>query len=239
MNDVPHASWAQVYDLAYERIYGSRYRQLTETTLQVIAGLCPEPARIVDFGAGTGRLSIPLAKGGHEVVAVEPCAEMLEQLVSKASGARITTARCSMADFETSKPADFALCVFTVLLYLLDEDDLRKSLANARRCLKDGGCMLVDVASSALFQGFEAGDELLTRRVSIQPSGDNRFLYEERLTLSDSNGGVSRFEDRFTIRLWEPDAVLSAARLVGFKMEGDLSAEFAGSGSRYFLLVAI
>ncbi len=239
MNPVPHSSWAKVYDLAYERTFGSLYRQLTESTLQAISRLYPKPARIVDFGAGTGRLSIPLARAGHEVIAVDPCAEMLEQLLGKADGVEIATAHCTMADFETSTPADLALGVFTVLLYLLEEDDLRQSLTAARRALKGGGGMLVDVASSALFRGFEAGDDRLTRRVSISASGENRFIYEEDLTLANPDGSLSRFEDRFTIRLWKPEEVLAASQASGFTMENDLSDDFAGSGSRYFLLRAV
>ncbi len=81
----PHSSWADVYDLAYERSFGEFYSELTDATVQFIAGIIEPPARIVDFGAGTGRLSVPLAKLGFRVTAVDPCLEMLRQLLQKSS----------------------------------------------------------------------------------------------------------------------------------------------------------
>ena len=68
-----HDSWADDYDCAYKLQYqeGCRYQQFTDQTLDVIRQLEAPPARIVDFGAGTGRLAIPLARMGYRVTAVE------------------------------------------------------------------------------------------------------------------------------------------------------------------------
>lgn len=239
MNTIPHASWAEVYDLAYERTFGALYAQLTTATLDVIGGLYPEPVRIIDYGAGTGRLAIPLARVGHDVVAVDPCPAMLEQLVKKAPELGVVTACSSMSDFASSRPADFALGVFTVLLYILDEKELLASFSSARRALKRGGRMLVDVATPALFYGFERSDDVLTRRVTICPADTDRFHYEEYVSLRNPDGSETRFEDKFMIRRWGKDLVLNTARNAGFEVDSDLSDEFAGSGSNYFLLAAV
>jgi SAM-dependent methyltransferase len=236
MNRTPHASWAEVYDLAYERSFGPLYRQLTDLTLRVISELCDSPSHIIDFGAGTGRLAIPLAREGHKLVAVDPCEAMLEQLRKKANGVEIVTECCSMSDFRSSKPADLALGVFTVLLYIQEEQELFESLSAVRSALKDGGRMLVDVATSALFHGFEMSDGLLTRQVTIQSCGADRYLYRESLDLKNPDGGVTRYDDEFVIRRWAADEILEIARACGIVIERDLSAEFAGSGSQYFLL---
>jgi SAM-dependent methyltransferase len=41
---------------------------------------------VVDVGAGSGRLTVPLARLGHRVTAVEPAASMAEELRSAAAG---------------------------------------------------------------------------------------------------------------------------------------------------------
>lgn len=83
VNRNPHSSWADVYVLAYDRSFGEFYNRLTVAIIQVITDrICPGGS-IVDFGAGTGRLSIPLADKGFEVTAVDPCWEMLCQLEQK------------------------------------------------------------------------------------------------------------------------------------------------------------
>lgn len=38
MNDLPYASWAEVYDFVCEQSFGDFYREFTVETLQVIAG---------------------------------------------------------------------------------------------------------------------------------------------------------------------------------------------------------
>jgi 2-polyprenyl-3-methyl-5-hydroxy-6-metoxy-1,4-benzoquinol methylase len=77
MSAQPHSTWADVYDLAYERSFGDFYSQLTQATIQLVEEIVNPPAMVVDFGAGTGRLSIPLAELGFEITAVDPCLEML------------------------------------------------------------------------------------------------------------------------------------------------------------------
>jgi ubiquinone/menaquinone biosynthesis C-methylase UbiE len=67
------ASFARVAD-AYERARPGY-------PLAAVRWLAGEPPRdVVDLGAGTGKLTRSLAALGHRVVAVEPLAEMLEQL---------------------------------------------------------------------------------------------------------------------------------------------------------------
>ncbi|HIA63571.1 MAG TPA: class I SAM-dependent methyltransferase [Planctomycetaceae bacterium] len=80
---IPHDSWAEAYDVAYEQSFGDFYESLTTTTLGLVLGTILPPVRIVDFGAGTGRLSIPLAGHGFQMDAVDPSVGMLDQLRAK------------------------------------------------------------------------------------------------------------------------------------------------------------
>ncbi len=151
--NVPHASWADGYDRLYEKSFGSFYRHLTDLTLEVILTQTRPGDRVVDFGAGTGRLAIPLSRQGRQVTAVEPCVEMLEQLQGKDSERLVHVHPCRMADFQSSMQHDFACCVFTVLLYLLDDEQLSASLKAAAASLRPGGRLLLDVPASSLFHG--------------------------------------------------------------------------------------
>jgi 2-polyprenyl-3-methyl-5-hydroxy-6-metoxy-1,4-benzoquinol methylase len=83
---MPHDSWADYYDLVFSDID----RDYTKLTLDTIKSILPDGGTIIDFGAGTGRISIPLAKNGYSVTAIEQ---------SKRNGARygcqVNTARCT------------------------------------------------------------------------------------------------------------------------------------------------
>jgi hypothetical protein len=53
-----HDNWGSLYDYVYEQTYGDFYRDLTVETLDQINQILSS-GTIIDYGAGTGRLSIP------------------------------------------------------------------------------------------------------------------------------------------------------------------------------------
>ena len=62
-----HDNWGSLYDHVYEQTYGDFYRDLTVETLDQINQILPS-GTIIDYGAGTGRLSIPLSNQGFKVI---------------------------------------------------------------------------------------------------------------------------------------------------------------------------
>ena len=66
----PHDSWAIFYDFVYQKTFGNFYNSLTDETLKVINNIIPY-GTIIDFGAGTGRMTIPLKNQDCEMIAVK------------------------------------------------------------------------------------------------------------------------------------------------------------------------
>jgi len=229
----PHASWADVYDLAYEESFGDFYNSLTETTVEQIKDIVESPARIVDFGAGTGRLSIPLASCGYDVLAVEPSVAMLSQMHKKPGGEAIPGFTGRMQDFQTDTLFDMAICVFTVLIYLLDEESLRRSLKAAYVALRPGGYLLFDVPSREIFNSFKCNTSLIKRNVIVKPRHDDIYSYEENTTLT-RDGDQTLYTDSFKIRYWDIGKVHQFLTEIGFHSIDDLTAVFVGTGSQCF-----
>ena len=232
----PHSSWAKHYDEAYRRSFGEYYDALTEATVECIGSIQPPPARVIDFGAGTGRLALPLARAGYTVVAVDQCAEMLSILRSKAEteSLAIQTVCCRMEDKFQSPPFDLALCVFTVVLYLLDEAALTASFERAAAMLRPGGGLLFDIPSKHLFHSYSRTAPDFVREVRVIPETDELFRYEENIRVLDGNRWEN-YTDSFQIRLWERTEIFNALERAGFVVEKDLSTQFTGSGAHYFL----
>lgn len=62
---MPHDTWADYYDLAYEAQYGQYYKTFTKSSLDLVNRLCAgQKWSVLDIGAGTGRLAISLARPG-------------------------------------------------------------------------------------------------------------------------------------------------------------------------------
>lgn len=232
----PHSSWADVYDLVYEHSFRNFYHELTNVTLSVIEDRVNSNSRIVDFGAGTGRLSIPLSKKGFDVVAVDPCEEMLAQLKQKQQNGKLQTICLKMENFTTDDKFDVALCVFTVLLYLLDEKSLLKALSAAYQSLNPGGILLIDIPSEGIFHGYSYNEDALERSVSIAEQGENIYKYSELIKIESGDGEEQCYQDEFTIRYWPKETVLENLYGVGFSLEEDLFEMFSGTGSNYFIM---
>ena len=102
-----HDSWAKVYDSAYKESFGRFYKEFTELTLKVIQEETAQGLKVIDFGAGTGRLSYPLSELGFDVTAVDSSLEMLKELKSKDIKKRINTHNEFIQDFITNERYDF------------------------------------------------------------------------------------------------------------------------------------
>ncbi|NYJ06456.1 class I SAM-dependent methyltransferase [Petropleomorpha daqingensis] len=109
--------------------------------------------RVLDLGAGTGRIADPLVALGHDVLAVDSSAEML---------AAVRSARTHRARIED---LDLAECFDVVLLagHLVNTPDaaLRRALlSTAARHLADGGRVLLQWHEPAWFDRLSPGARL-------------------------------------------------------------------------------
>ena len=228
-----HNSWAKVYDRAYKESFGAFYKELTECTLQVIKEEFAECLKVIDFGAGTGRLSFPLSQLGYKVTAVDASEEMLKELQKKDIEKKINIKSAFMQHFTTEERYDASLCVFSVLIYLTDEKSLNQALFNLKDCLNPGGLVLMDIPLPTAFRDLTYKSETLHRNVIIEKHSDV-FTYRESIDVLNENNWKN-YNDEFKIRCWQSEIVLNKMKELGFVIKKDLSKKFLGSGALYYL----
>lgn len=230
----PHDGWAQHYDAVMEESFGIELHRLTARSLDTVRQLVSPPAAIVDFGAGTGRIAIPLARVGFEVTAVDPAPAMLNRLGDKASQLSIDRVYCDMASFRTGRRFDLALCVFSVIAHMLDHEALTASCAAAAAALRPGGLFLVDLPEKSVFESFDIETDDLIRCVEIEPIDRVRYRYNERGALTRGEQ-TWNYEDAHSLRRWDRDDLTWAMQRCGFELAGDYSDDFAPWGASYLL----
>ena len=112
--------------------------------------------RVLEVGCGTGRISIPLARAGHQIVGLDCSARMLAQCRDKLANEspavrdRVTLYEGDARDFQVASPAsgpdfDLAVAPFRTMQHLITVPDQLRCLAAIRRHLAPGGQLVFDV----------------------------------------------------------------------------------------------
>ena len=237
----PHDNSARFYDCIYEKRFGARLNQLTETNLQQIQQLIPRGGKIVDFGAGTGRLSIPLAKLGYEVQAIDISQKMLDVLVEKANKEKLNIQTFNGIR-HTDWSKDMVVAVFTVLAYILDEENMSIFLKLMYDSLKPGGYFMFDLVkkvpyeTSCRINNCVVIDKNIDNysdfvKVELFNNNGNTFAhYSEKVDIICNNERFEGGED-FDIRFWNIQQLENLPEFYGFTK----IKQFDLAGADYFI----
>lgn len=106
---------------------------------------------VLDVGAGTGRVALPLARVGHAVTALDIDPELLAVLRERAGDIPVATLVADAQDFALDPPAGLIVVPMQTLQLL---DDRAAFFACARRALVPGGRLAAAIAT-----GLEAFDD--------------------------------------------------------------------------------
>ena len=104
-----------------------------------------EAGPVVEWGAGTGRISVPLAAAGHDVTAVEVSARMVERGEEKSES--VGWIEGDMRSVDPGPRCGLAVCAFNSFLCLRSVDDALAFLRNANEHLVPGGLLGIEVSA--------------------------------------------------------------------------------------------
>ncbi|MGF1470128.1 MAG: class I SAM-dependent DNA methyltransferase [Rubrobacteraceae bacterium] len=131
---------------------------------------------VVEWGAGTGRIAIPLSKAGLDVTAVEASEKMVER--GRAKSRAVLWVSGDMRSARLGDLYRFALCAFNSFLCLTNIEDALAFLNNAREHLQPQGLFGIEVSA---FSPEELAEE---------PEGPG---YQHDFTRELPGGKVERF----------------------------------------------
>jgi SAM-dependent methyltransferase len=108
---------------------------------------------VLEVGCGTGRLTLPLARAGHEVTGIDLSPAMLARARAKLAEepadvrARVTLLEMDARRMELPGSPAFDLVVvpFRVMQHLIAIEDQLDVLTRVRECLRPGGRLVFDV----------------------------------------------------------------------------------------------
>jgi SAM-dependent methyltransferase len=99
------------------------------------------PARVLEIGAGTGRVTLDLARAGHRVTALDLDPELLGGLRARAAGLELETVRGDARTFALGGEDEFALCIVPMQTVQLlgGAGERRAFLRRAREHMRPAG----------------------------------------------------------------------------------------------------
>lgn len=104
---------------------------------------------VVELGVGTGRIAIPTAAAGVEVIGIDTSPEMLAVARARAEAAgvasRLRFVQGDMRTFEAERPVPLVTIPFRAFLHNLGDADQRATLAASYRALQPGGRLALNV----------------------------------------------------------------------------------------------
>ena len=109
-------------------------------------GIAPRKSAVaVDLGAGCGFQSIPLARLGFTVTAIDLDRKLLDELIEHAEDLEIDTIQGDLATFDNyvTEKIELAVCMVDTLLHLPSKNAVVTLLAKVHAALQDGGKLIV------------------------------------------------------------------------------------------------
>jgi len=184
---------------------------VVESTVDFLAKLAGN-GRALEFGIGTGRIAIPLAKRGIEVHGIDLSNAMVARLKAKPGGDQIPV---TLGDFATTKvDGTFALAylVFNTINNLTTQAAQVACFKNAASHLEPGGCFVIEVGIPQL-QRLPPGETIRAFDISPKHWGFDQYDVVNQGLISHHldivNGKVERLSIPFRY-VWPSELDLMA-----------------------------
>jgi SAM-dependent methyltransferase len=157
---------AKYYDLVHAELKDDIPLVLT------LAGQGKGP--ILELGCGTGRLLLPLARAGYEVIGLDNSPAMLAKAKARLSAEsgkvqkRVTLIEADMTDFNLNEHVGLVIIPYNTLLHL-EPAAMQKALQRIGSHMDDNGRLFIDVVNPMLAAQTPDDHMLTLERVMTDP----------------------------------------------------------------------
>jgi SAM-dependent methyltransferase len=143
---------------------------------------------VLELACGTGRLTIPIARSGVEIVGLDLSPSMLAhaQMKAEAAGVAIEFVEGDCRSFDLERKFALILMAFNSMQHLHDYASLSALFANVRKHLAEDGRFVFDVFNPKIeILARSSGDRRLEREYE-DPDGRGTMAFEYSATYDDA-----------------------------------------------------
>lgn len=139
MEASPYDAWAEIYDAVFSYVVEDIPFYVAEAATA---------RSVLELGCGAGRIAIPIAQSGIDIVGIDSSRAMLTRAQRKATAAaadRFTPIHADMRDFTLARKFDLIIIPFRGFLSLLSAEDQIRALNAIKLHLSPGGRLILDI----------------------------------------------------------------------------------------------
>jgi ubiquinone/menaquinone biosynthesis C-methylase UbiE len=195
--------------------------------------------RVLELGCGTGRVTIPVARTGADIVGVDRSEEMLAHARRRMKRARLghqaswIRSDIRMLPFRTSARFDLVMAPYGILQSLVREADLKATLESVSRVLSAGGVFGLDLVpdlpvwkeyrNRVRFQGSRrGGDSRITLVESVRQDRARRLTIFDQEYIERRGGERRTRQFSLVFRTLSVPQMISRLERAGFRISAIL-----------------
>ena len=215
------------------------------------------PGKLMELGAGNGRLTLSFLNAGWDILAIDRSQPMLNELLIKTNNSPYKDKlKCLYANVEDlidldTEYFDVVILPYSIICYLLDSRKIHKLLKNIRKSLKSNGLLIVDAfvpnidssQKSEFTQDYQRQTPfgILSRYKRINYDfKPNINLIERRYTLNSKNQ-MKEYETFSYIKPYTPNQLCKLIKNSNFQINAkyfDYSLNGNNKKAKFFTLTA-
>jgi len=176
-------SSAHYEDPAY---YHKAYADREEDIAYYVALAKKHGGPVLEYGCGSGRIALPMARAGVEVQGVDLSQAMLGELESKSKAEppevrkRVRVRHGDMREVALKKRFPLIICAFNTILHLYDRDDVERFFSRVRSHLTPDGTFVFDANVPTPFDLARDPSKAFKMPAFRHPTLGRRVRYAER-----------------------------------------------------------
>lgn len=249
---------ASIYDILMDDVDYEQWAEYLHQQLQKHG--CPGN-RMLDLGCGTGNITIPLARKGYHITAVDLSEEMLTQACAKQealqnNGERFTIdwqqqdmTALELYDHEDNfLRFDSVIATFDAFNYITEPEALQFLLQDLADYMNDNGILIFDIQTPYKLKEYLGNNIYTLHRETVEYVWENHFDEEEQICqmdiiffLQQENGLYQKVTESHVERVYEPELLQLWLQLAGFDILGvyqELSEKALNEDSHRAVFVA-
>ena len=176
--------WAEIYDSVYSYVRDDIPFYVEEAKK---AG-----SPVLELGCGTGRVAIPIARAGVDIVGLDSSTGMLKEAQRKLQvpddlAGRLTLVEADMREFSLDRKFGLVLIPFRGFLSLLTVGDEARTLTRIKQHLAPGGKLAFNIFVPDLNMLVQAGDIPYYFRDVTDPETGTRYVLWHQSSYDNHN----------------------------------------------------